>query len=123
MAPSKDPTDVLVTSLAIVFGDKEICFGKHSALGDRVRTADRTSLKDVASKLNGRHLLGDGRPFVVTADYMTPDRMNPGMLIGIITPGAAEAMECTSVCSHSRSATITVIHKLLLRDPRQSTPY
>jgi hypothetical protein len=40
VAPSKNPMDVLVTSLAIVFGDKEICCGKDSALGDRVRTAD-----------------------------------------------------------------------------------
>ena len=99
VTPSKEPMDVLVTSLAIVFRDEEICCGKDSALGDRVRTADPKSLKDVAIKLNGKHLLSDGRPFVVTADYMAPDTMNSGTLIGMITAQhVADAMECASVC-------------------------
>jgi hypothetical protein len=92
VSPSKEPMDVLVTSLTIVFRDEEICCGKDSALGDRVRTADPKSLKDVAIKLNGRHLLSDGRPFVVTADYMAPDAMNSGTLIGMISAQHAGLM-------------------------------
>lgn len=85
VAPSKDPTDVLVTSVAMVFHDKEICCVKDSALGDRIQAVDPKSLKDVASILNGTHLLSDGRSFVVTADHMTPEAMNSGTLIGVIT--------------------------------------
>jgi hypothetical protein len=132
VAPSKDPMDVLVTSLAIVFHDREICCGKDSALGDRVQTADPKSLKNVASKLNGRHLLSDGRPFVVTADYMAPDAVNSGTLIGMITAPHAGLMLWNAhlyvvngliyrwiiMGGDSTSAPMTVIHKLLLRDPR-----
>ena len=35
VAPSKDPMDGLVTSLAMVFHDQEICCGKDSALGGK----------------------------------------------------------------------------------------
>jgi hypothetical protein len=134
VAPSKEPMDVLVTSLAIVFRDKEICCGKDSALGDRVRTADPKSLKDVAIKLNGRHLLSDGRPFVVTADYMAPDAMNSGTLIGMITTQHAGLMLWNAhlyvvdgliyrwimLGGDSTSAPMTVIHTFLLRDPRHA---
>ena len=132
VASSTDPMDVLVTSLAVVFHDREICCGKDSALGDRVQTADPKSLKNVASKLNGRHLLSDGRPLVVTADYMAPDAMNSGTLIGMITAQHAGLMQWNAHLyvvdgliyrwiirgSGSTSAPMTEIHKLLLRDPR-----
>jgi hypothetical protein len=132
VAPSKEPMDVLVTSLAIVYRDKEICCGKDSALGDRVRTADPKSLQDVALKLNGRHLLSDGRPFVVTADYMALNAMNSGTLIGMITAQHAGLMLWNAhlyvvdglvyrwmmMGSDSTSAPMTVILKFLLRDPR-----
>ena len=132
VARSKDPMDVLLTSLAIVFRDKEICCGKDSALGDQVRTADPKSLKDVASKLNGRHLLSDGRPFVVTADYMAPDAMNSGTLIGMMTAHHAVLMQWNAhlyvvdgliyrwirMGADSTSTSMTVIQNFLLRDPR-----
>ena len=132
VAPSAGPMDVLVTSLAIVFHDREICCGKDSALGDRVQTADPKSLTNVASKLNGRHLLSGGRPVVVTAEYVAPDAMNPGTLIGMLTAQHAGLMQWNAHLyvvdgliyrwiirgSDSTSAPITEIHKFLLRDPR-----
>lgn len=132
VAPSKDPMDVLLTSLAIVFRDEEICCGKDSALGDRVRTADPKSLKDVASKLNGRYLLSDGRPFIVTADYMAPEEMNASTLISMIAAQHAGLMQWNAhlyvvdgliyrwimMGADSTSTSMTVIHKFLLRDPR-----
>ena len=132
VARSKDPMDVLLTSLAIVFRDKEICCGKDSALGDQVRSADPKSLKDVASKLNGRHLLSDGRPFMVTADYMAPEAMNSGTLIRMMTAQHAGLMQWNAhlyvvdgliykwimTGPDFKSTSMTVIHKFLLRDPR-----
>jgi hypothetical protein len=69
---------------------------------------------------------------VVTAHYMTPDAMNPGTLIGMITAQHAGLMQWNAhlyvvdgliyrwimIGSGSTSAPITVIHKFLLRDPR-----
>jgi hypothetical protein len=66
------------------------------------------------------------------ADYMTPDAMNAGKLIGMITAQHAGLMQWNAhlyvvdglvyrwimIGSHSTSTSITVIHKFLLRDPR-----
>ncbi len=69
-ARSHDPSDVLLTSLDIVFHDPSICCGKDSALEDRALAADPVSLKEIASKIAGKQLLSDGRPVQVTADFL-----------------------------------------------------
>ncbi len=73
MARSHDPSDVLLTSLDTILNDREVCCGKDSALEGSALAADPKSLKDIASKLQGRHLLSDGRPIMVTTEYLTPD--------------------------------------------------
>jgi hypothetical protein len=82
MARSHDRSDVLLTSLDTVLHDRSICCGTDSALGDSAEKANPLSLKDVASKLQGRHLLSDGRPIMVTAEYFEPAAINSGMVIG-----------------------------------------
>ena len=81
MARSHDPSDVLLTSLDTILQDKEVCCGKDSALEDSAQRADPASLKDVAAKLQGRHLLSDGRPLMVNAQYIAPDAINAYLLI------------------------------------------
>jgi hypothetical protein len=81
MASSPHSSDVLLTSLDTIFHDHETCCGKDSALEDSAQSADPKSLKDIAGKLDGRHLLGDGRPIKVTATYVAPEAVNSGMLI------------------------------------------
>jgi len=73
MARTSEPSDVLMTSLDTILHDREVCCGKNSALEDSVQRADPTSLQDVAVKLQGRHLLSDGRPILVTARYIAAD--------------------------------------------------
>jgi hypothetical protein len=80
-APSPHSADVMLTSLDTVFHDHEVCCGKDSALEDQAAAADPKSLKDAASRLQGRRLLSDGRPIMVTASYLTPDAVNAGMLV------------------------------------------
>ena len=84
MARSHDRSDVLLTSLDTVLHDRSICCGTDSALGDSAEKANPLSLKDVATKLQGRHLLSDGRPIMVTAEYFEPATINSGMLIGTL---------------------------------------
>ena len=55
-ARSTHSYDVLATAVEIVLNDKEVCCGKNSAFEDRLQAADAKSLKDIASKLQGRHL-------------------------------------------------------------------
>jgi hypothetical protein len=135
MARSPHSADVLLTSLDIVFHDREVCCGKDSALEDSAGAADPKSLKDVASKLQGRHFLGDGRPIIVTATYVTPDAVNSGMLITWFQNHHAALMQWNSrvyvvhgiVYQWTASGTPdtgqqsgTVIHKFLLWDTRYS---
>ena len=121
-----------MTFLAVVFHDGEICCSKDSLSAIGYRPADPKSLKNVAGKVNGRHLLSNGRPFVVTADYVAPDAMNSGTLIGMITAQHAGLMQWNAHLyvvdgliyrwiirgSDSTSAPMMEIHNFLLRDPR-----
>jgi hypothetical protein len=80
MARSHDPTDVLLTSLDTILHDHDVCCGKDSALADSLEAADPKSLKDIAGRLQGRHLLSDGRPIMVTTNYLSPTEVNAGVL-------------------------------------------
>jgi hypothetical protein len=135
MARSHDRADVLLTSLDTLFHDREVCCGKDSALEDGAAAADPGSLKDVASKLQGRHLLGDGRPIKVTASFLTPDAVNSGLLITWFQNQHAALMQWDShiyvvhgivymwTANYSPDGggqSGTVIHKFLLWDTRFS---
>jgi hypothetical protein len=80
MARSHDPMDVLLTSLDTILHDHDVCCGKDSALADSLEAADPKSLKDVAGRIQGRHLLSDGRPIMVTANLLSPTEVNAGVL-------------------------------------------
>jgi hypothetical protein len=135
MARSPHSPDVLLTSLDTVIHDREICCGKDSALEDSAAAADPKSLKDVADKLQGRHLLSDGRPIMVSATYLTPDAVSSGLLITWFQNQHAALMQWNSrvyvvhgiVYMWTANATPegsaqdgTVIHKFLLWDVRYS---
>lgn len=135
MARSHDRSDVLLTSLDTLFHDREVCCGKDSALEDSAAAADPRSLKDVASKLEGRHLLGDGRPIMVTASYLTPDTVNSGLLITWFMNQHAALMQWDSriyvvhgivymwtanTSPDGGGQSGTLIHKFLLWDTRFS---
>lgn len=81
MARTHDASDVLLTSLDTIVQNREICCGKDSALEDSAQRADPASLADIAAKLQGRHLLSDGRPIMVAAKYVTPEAVNGYLLI------------------------------------------
>lgn len=80
-ARTRDRSDVLLTSLDIIFHNHEICCGRDSALEDSAQHADPRSIKDIAAKLQGRHLLGDGRPITVNATDMMPYSPNPTAIV------------------------------------------
>lgn len=135
MARTPHASDVLLTSLDTVIHDRDICCGRDSALEDSSQAADPGSLKDVATKLDGRHLLGDGRPIQVTAEYFSPDTLNSGYLLAMIKSQHPPIMQWNSHLyvvhgivylwveygsSDSPGPTEVVIHKFLLWDTRYS---
>ena len=131
MAVSPQPFYVLMTSLDTVLHDKDVCCGKDSALEDSVKSADPQSLKDVASKLDGRHLLSDGRPIKVTTEYLTGGQASGGHLIKMIHDQHPALMQWNSQIyvvhtvvyfwqSDGRGGTYAQLHKILLWDTRYS---
>ena len=131
-ARSTHASDVLAASLESIFQDKDICCGKNSALEDDVESADPKSLKDIVNKLQGRHLLSDGRPIMVTAEYLTPDQISGGHLIYMLTRKQTPLMMWDShlyiVCGityvedvdTTTNARTYAVHKILLQDTRYS---
>jgi hypothetical protein len=131
-AKSDDPSDVLLTALDILFHDRDICCGKDSALEDSARLADPSSLKDIAAKLQGRHLLSDGRPILVTVDsVLTTSGDISYHIIGILAGDRPMLMLWGSQLYilrgvifdqtiYSDGSSMNAIHKLLLLDPRYS---
>ena len=95
-ASSKEPSDVLRASLGTILHDREVCCGKDSGLDDSLQRADPPSLPDVAAKLQGRHLLSDGRPIMVTAKYIAPDALNAYLLLETLQQKHAMLMQWRS---------------------------
>ena len=132
MARSHDPADVLLTSLDTVIHDRDVCCGKDSALEDGAERADPKSMSDIAARLQGRHLLSDGRPIMVTAEYVEPSQVNSGHLISMITNQHAPLMLWNShlyvvsgivyfwTSNNPGDPPTTVIRKFLLLDTRYS---
>jgi hypothetical protein len=132
-AQSEHSSDMLAAAVATVLHDKEVCCGKDSALQDSLERADHKSLKDIANRLQGRHLLGDGRPIMVTTEYLTPDQVSAGHLVYMLAANHAPLMMWNShayvVCGASYVETVdndsggTIaysIHKFFLWDTRFS---
>jgi hypothetical protein len=130
-AKTKSPSDVLAASIEIILHDPKICCGKDSALEDSVQSADPGSLQDVARKLQGRHLLSDGRPITVTAEYIPAASVNADQLIATLTEKQAFLMEWNShlyvaygsifnQTVNQDSSVMNAIHKILLLDTRFS---
>ncbi|MGP0019404.1 MAG: hypothetical protein ACLPHP_12605 [Candidatus Sulfotelmatobacter sp.] len=132
MARSHNLSDVLLTSLDIVFHDPGICCGKDSALEDRAPAADPLSLNDVASRVQGKQVLSDGRAIQITAEVL-PDA--PGIdissrIVGSLLDKHAMLMMWNShlyvlygavfdAVANGRSSQF-MIHRLFLVDPRYS---
>jgi hypothetical protein len=130
-ARSEDAADVLAASLEMVFRDKEVCCGKDSALESTLQKADPQSLKDAATKLEGRHLLSDGRPIVVQTEYLTAEQVSAGHMILMLRQNRAPLMMCNShlyviegmtyvESSDNQGNSTYVIHKFSMQDTRYS---
>lgn len=128
-AQSADATAVLAASLETIFHDPDVCCGKNSALEDADLSAD--SLKELGGKLAGKHRLSDGRTLTVTAEYSSPDSINPNQIIGPLLRKQALLMQWDSHFYVLYGAVYDeivfsgghreyVIHKLLLLDTRFS---
>jgi hypothetical protein len=129
-APSYDLSRVLATALEIALRDQAVCCGKDSAPEDAL-LGDPRSLKELGGRIERRHLLSDGRPIMIAADFVPRNSVHPELIIGALRQQRVPLIEWKShfylvygviynetidnggVSSHS-------IHKLLLLDVRYS---
>ncbi|HUO25545.1 MAG TPA: hypothetical protein VMU61_07755 [Candidatus Aquilonibacter sp.] len=130
-AKSADPSDVLAAAVEAVLHDKGLCCGRDSGLVDVVEAADASSLKAVSAKLQGRQHLSDGRPIIVTADFIPASEMNIRQIVGTLSNKHALLMQWKSHIyvlygaifdegPDGNGGIIYSAHKLLLIDPRYS---
>ena len=134
-APSAHRSAVFATALETVLHDKAVCCGKDSALEDVALYASLSgplSLKELSTKLQGRHLLSDGRAVMVNADYIPHDSINPSLIVNTLTEQHAPLIEWKShvyvlygaLFDETRDSSSGVrayaIHKLFLLDLRFS---
>jgi hypothetical protein len=89
------------------------------------------SLKELSAKLQGRHLLRDGRPIVVNAEYFPQSSIGPGLIISPLQDQHPLLIEWKSHVYVLYGATFNetryysgereyAVVKLLLLDPRFS---
>lgn len=98
-APSAHRSAVFATALETVLHDNAVCCGKDSALEDVALYATLLtplSWKELSTKLQGRHLLSDGRPVTVKAEYIPHDSINPALIISTLRQQHAQLIEWKS---------------------------
>jgi hypothetical protein len=71
-------------SLETIIDDRSVCCGKDSALEHSLQRTDPMGVKEVAAKLQGRHLLSDGRAIEITAEYVDRSAVDSFKLISTL---------------------------------------
>jgi hypothetical protein len=76
-----------------------VCCGKDSALEDVALYATLSapfSLRELSTRLQGRHLLSDGQPILVNAEYLSHDSISPALIINTLTEQHAQLIQWKS---------------------------
>ena len=85
VSASKSDSAVITASLATLFMDPRICCGRNSGLEDQVGSIDVLSLREVGTRVRGKHYMSDGSSFVVTDHYWTASSVTPEVIIGSLS--------------------------------------
>ena len=128
-AKSADSTATLAATLSTIFDDPQVCCGKDSALGDEVFSADSDSIEGLARTLQGRHMLDDGRPILVSAQYVSADSAKAEQVIAPLLTNKPLLMEWNyhfyvvqgvvfSERAYDNGFHEYLVRQLLLSDPR-----
>ena len=129
-AESRNPSAVLAAALETILRDKAVCRGKDSALEDTLLAAP-TSLQELRAKLQGKHVLSDGRSVTVSAEYVPQSSITPDLMISALSDQHALLIRWKShfyvlygaifdETVYSSGQRQFAVHKLLLLDPRFS---
>src|SRR5208337_351302 len=81
VAASTSDSAVLAASVATAVMERDVCCDRNSALGDRVDSGGKLSLKELGEKLRGKHYLDSGSLIVVTDQYWPGASATPETII------------------------------------------
>ena len=129
-AASTDPSAVLAAALETIIRDQAVCCGKNSALEDTVQVPS-PSLQELSAKLQGKHVMIDGRSVMVNADYVPQSSITPDLMISALIDQHPLLIKWKShfyvlygaiydETVYSSGQRQFAVHKLLLLDPRFS---
>jgi hypothetical protein len=129
-AQSNNPSAVLAAVLETILQDKAVCCGKNSALEDTVLSTPM-SLRELSARLQGKHVVSDGRSVMVSAEYVPQSSITPDLMISSLMDQHALLMNWNSHFYVLYGAVFDetvydsgqrqfAIRKLLLLDPRFS---
>lgn len=129
-AQSANKSAVLAAALQTILQDKAVCCGKNSALEDTVLSAP-PSLKELSAKLQGKHVLSDGRSVMASAEFVPRSSITPDFMISSLMDQHALLMDWNShfyvlygaifdETVYADGQRQFAVRKLLLLDPRFS---
>jgi hypothetical protein len=132
-AARSDSSPALAFALERVFRNPAVCCEKNSALEDVLASIDSRSLKDMSVRLQGRHILSDGRPILITTEYLPSSATNSSQIVASLVSNRPLLMEWNShlyllygavfdEILYSNGVRDYVIHKLLLSDSESVDP-
>jgi len=129
-ASSTDSSAILTAAMETIIRDKTACCGRYSALGDAL-LSDPSSLKELRTKLQGKHLLTEGGAIVVNAELLPAGGDDSTLILNALEHQDPLLMEWNSnfyvlhgaifnETRYSNGTSQYSILKLLLLDPRFS---
>lgn len=79
-----EPADTLAAALETVIANPGVCCGKKSTFSEVPDWSETSSLSDVGARLGGRHVLSDGRPFNISAQYWPSTALTSHALVRML---------------------------------------
>lgn len=92
---SSNASAVLASALETILHDKAVCCGKNSALENIVLSAPQ-SLSELSAKLQGRHVLNDGRSVAINGEYVAHSEITPDYIVSTLLHQRAPLIEWKS---------------------------
>jgi hypothetical protein len=132
-AASEDRNAAVAAALATVIKDAGVCCGENSVLGTTPVTGSSISLREIANKVGGRHVLSDGQTVTITGEYISAATLSSDRIIVPLMKQQPMLMMWKSHIYVLYGAVYDdtvytdghhdyVIHKLLLLDPSAAGP-
>ncbi len=82
-------TAALAGALETILDFPQLCCGRNSSIPALPASARSNSLQEIAAKLNGKHVLSDGRPVFVAAHYFSASAITSHQIVAFLMENQA----------------------------------